>query len=124
MADKNVYRRKRAQRRRLRVRGKVQGTGERPRLSVAKSLNHVYVQLIDDEQAITLVSAATNQEAVAGRLGEAKSKIDAAKVAGQVIAEAAKEKGIEQVVFDRNQYRYHGRVKAVAEGARDAGLKF
>lgn len=124
MADKNVKRRVRAQRRRLRVRGKVQGTGERPRLSVAKSLNHVYVQLIDDEQAITLAAAASNTETVTGRLGDDKTKIGVAKVVGQVIAEAAKEKGIESVVFDRNQYRYHGRVKAVADGAREGGLKF
>lgn len=124
MADKNVKRNIRARRRRLRVRGKVQGTGERPRLSVAKSLNHVYVQLIDDEQAVTLASAASNQEAVMSRAGNKSSKTDLAKVVGQVIAEVAKEKGIEQVVFDRNQFRYHGRVKAVADGARDAGLKF
>ena len=93
-------------------------------LSVAKSLNHVYVQLIDDEQAITLIAAASVQNTVQGRLGDDKTKTGAAKIVGQVSAEAARAQGIEQVVFDRNQYRYHGRVKAVADGAREGGLKF
>lgn len=123
MADKNIVKQKQATRRRSRVRRKVVGTAERPRLTVAKSLNNMFVQIIDDEKMTTLVGLATNSKDVATEAKE-KNKTEAAKLVGKKIAEIAKEKGIEQVVFDRNQYRFHGRVKAVADGAREGGLKF
>ena len=105
-----------------RVRAKVSGTAERPRLNVFRSLNHIYVQLIDDASAATLVSAST-----IGKKGEDKQKggnIDAARSIGKMIAERAQEKGIKKVVFDRGGYLYHGRVKALADAAREAGLEF
>jgi large subunit ribosomal protein L18 len=124
MADKNVVRQVKADRRRRRVRGKVFGTGARPRLTVAKSLKNIFVQIVDDEKGITLIGLATNSKSVVPELDKKANKTAAAKTVGIKIAQAAKEKGIEQVVFDRNQYRYHGRVKAVADGAREGGLKF
>src|SRR5690606_13186415 len=123
MADKSKVKAKKADRRRSRVRGKVVGTPERPRLTVAKSLKNMFVQIVDDEHRTTLVGLATNSKSVAGE-AKAVNKTEAAKLVGKKIAELAKEKGIEQVVFDRNQYRFHGRVKAVADGAREGGLKF
>ena len=117
--DKNSVR----QRRHARVRKHVSGTAETPRLNVYRSLNHIYVQVIDDVKGVTIASASTmetaNKEQVAG-----KTKTEAAKVVGSVAGERAKAKGIETVVFDRGGYLYTGRVKAVADGARDAGLKF
>jgi large subunit ribosomal protein L18 len=106
------------------VRAKVIGTAERPRLTVAKSLRNVFVQLIDDEQAITLVGVSSNSKDLQDELKSVKSKVEAAKKVGEALGRLAKEKGIERVVFDRNQFRFHGRIKAVAEGAREAGLKF
>ena len=123
MADKSIVKAKKADRRRSRVRGKVVGTPERPRLTVAKSLKNMFVQIVDDEHKTTLVGVATNSKSVVGE-AKAVNKTEAAKLVGKKIAELAKEKGIEQVVFDRNQYRFHGRVKAVADGAREGGLKF
>jgi large subunit ribosomal protein L18 len=123
MADKNVRRKMRATRRRLRVRGKVHGTPERPRLTVAKSLKNVFVQIIDDEAQRTLAGTASNAPVVRGAVKEDMNRVEVAKLVGKTIAELAKEKGIEQVVFDRNRYRFHGRVKAVADGAREGGLK-
>ena len=102
-----------------RIRAKLSGTGERPRLNVYRSLNHIYVQVIDDQKGETLVAASTLQ---------AKSKtggnVAAAKEIGKAIAEQAAAKGIKQVVFDRGGYLYHGRVKALADAARAAGLEF
>jgi large subunit ribosomal protein L18 len=102
-----------------RIRAKLSGTGERPRLNVYRSLNHIYVQVIDDQKGETLVAASTLQ---------AKSKtggnVAAAKEIGKAIAEQAAAKGIKQVVFDRGGYLYHGRVKALADAAREAGLEF
>jgi large subunit ribosomal protein L18 len=105
-----------------RIRKKIQGTPERPRLNVYRSLNHIYVQLIDDLAGTTLVSACSAE----GKKGERKAggNLGAAKSVGQQIAERAKAKGIEKAVFDRGGYIYHGRVKALAEAAREAGLKF
>ena len=123
MADRNVEKRKRAERRRRRVRGCILGTAERPRLTVAKSLKNVFVQIIDDINAVTLVAAASNSKSVAAEVTEKMTKVEIAKKVGEVVAAEAKAKGIEAVVFDRNQYRYHGRIKAVAEGARTGGLK-
>ncbi len=107
-------------RRKLRIRKKVSGTAERPRLSVFRSAKHIYVQAIDDVAGRTLAFASSREPALAteGR------KTDKAAAVGRAVAERLKEKGIERVVFDRNGYRYHGRVKAVAEAAREAGLDF
>ena len=102
-----------------RIRVKVQGTAERPRLNVYRSLNHIYAQVIDDAQGVTLVSAST----VASKI-KTGGNVAAAKEVGKVVAERAKEKGIKKVVFDRGGYLYHGRVKALADAARDAGLEF
>ena len=103
-----------------RVRGKVSGTAQRPRLSVFRSENHIYAQLIDDVAGVTLASASTVEKGFEGIGGNA----EAAKKVGASIAERAVQKGIEDVVFDRGGYIYHGRVKALAEGAREGGLKF
>ncbi|MBP3209060.1 MAG: 50S ribosomal protein L18 [Oscillospiraceae bacterium] len=103
-----------------RVRGKISGTPERPRLCVFRSENHIYAQIIDDVAGNTLVSASTVEKGFEG-LG---SNCDAAKKVGVTVAERALKKGIEEVVFDRGGYIYHGRVQALAEGAREGGLKF
>ncbi|MDR1733454.1 MAG: 50S ribosomal protein L18 [Oscillospiraceae bacterium] len=108
------------QRRHKRVRGKVTGTAERPRLSVYRSLQHIYCQVIDDVAQTTLVSASTAEKAFT-EYGGNKS---AAKEIGKTIAERAKAKGIESVVFDRGGYVYQGRVQELAEGAREGGLQF
>jgi large subunit ribosomal protein L18 len=123
MADKHKERAKRALRRKLRVRGKLFGTAEVPRLTVTKSLANMFVQVVDDQNAVTLAAVATNAKSFK-EIGFKGTKTEAAKKAGEMIARIAKEKGIEQVIFDRNKNRYHGRVKAVAEGAREGGLKF
>ena len=104
-----------------RIRKKISGTTERPRLAVFRSLNHIYAQVIDDSQGATLVAASTAEPAWRGRTG---GNIAAAKEIGREIAERAKQKGIKRVVFDRGGYIYHGRVKSLAEAAREAGLEF
>lgn len=109
------------QRRHLRVRKRVQGTSERPRLSVFRSLKHVYAQVIDDESGRTLASASSSEKDVRSEL-ESLSMTDVARRIGQMVGGRAKEKGIEAVVFDRGGYKYHGRVAALADGAREAGL--
>ena len=106
--------------RHARVRGKVSGTAERPRLSVFRSEKNIYAQVIDDVAGTTLVSASTVEKGFEGNGGN----IEAAKKIGAVIAERALAKGIEEVVFDRGGCIYHGRVQALAEGAREGGLKF
>ncbi len=103
-----------------RVRGKISGTAERPRLSVFRSENNIYAQLIDDVAGVTLAAASTVEKGFEGKGGN----IEAAKKVGAAIAQRALKKGIEDVVFDRGGYIYHGRVKALAEGAREGGLKF
>lgn len=117
MAVSKLERRKKI---RSRIRGKVAGTAERPRLSVYRSNKEVYAQLIDDVTGNTLVAASTKDKDFA-RTG---TKTDQSKAIGTVVAKKAAEKGISAVVFDRGGYLYHGRVKAVAEGAREGGLKF
>ena len=114
--DKNAMRMKRH----IRVRGKISGTPECPRLNVFRSNANIYAQIIDDVNGVTLVSANTLEKDFEGATGNA----EAAKKVGAVLAERAKAKGIEQVVFDRGGYIFHGRVAALAEGAREAGLKF
>src|ERR1700686_4242138 len=110
-----------------RIRKKMQGTAERPRLNVYRSLNHIYAQVIDDLHGTTLVSASSAEGKKAE--GEKKARptggnVAAAKALGKVIAERAKAKGVSKVVFDRGGYIYHGRVKALADAAREAGLQF
>jgi len=124
MADKNIVKTRKAERRRRRVRSKVHGTAGRPRLSVSKSLKKVFAQLIDDENRVTLVGIDSASKVLVTQLGDKRTRIDVAHKVGEVVAKLAKEKGIEQVVFDRGKGRFHGRIKAVAEGAREAGLKF
>lgn len=117
--DKNEVRRNRHRR----VRNKLSGNAERPRLNVYRSLNNIYVQIIDDDKGHTLTSASTLEESVQGQIKGMK-KSDAAKVVGKVAAQRALEKGIKQVVFDRGGYLYTGRVAEVAAGAREGGLDF
>ena len=104
-----------------RIRRKVAGTGERPRLAIYRSLNHIYAQIIDDESGRTIASASTTEKDLRGGTG---GNIEAAQRVGRAIAERATAKGITSVVFDRGGYRYHGRVKALADGAREGGLQF
>ncbi|HTQ86207.1 MAG TPA: 50S ribosomal protein L18 [Candidatus Solibacter sp.] len=106
-----------------RVRQTVAGTTERPRLSVYRSLAHLYAQVIDDTTGQTLVSAGSNDKEMRKQT-KGGGNVAAAKLVGKTVAERARQKGISQVVFDRGGYRYHGRVKALAEAAREAGLKF
>ena len=109
--------------RHARVRKKVSGTPEMPRLCVYRSLNHIYAQVIDDTKGCTLVSASTLEKEIKGQIAES-SKAEAAKIVGKLIGERAAEAGIDKVVFDRGGYVYTGRVRALADGAREAGLKF
>jgi large subunit ribosomal protein L18 len=124
MAPKLELKRKKYVRRVTRVRSKVVGTPEQPRLSVHKSLRHVYVQIVDDLHGMTLAYASSLSKEVVSRFEEKDSKSNKGFKVGQLIAELAKSKGIEKVVFDRQGGRYHGRIKAVAEGARKGGLNF
>jgi large subunit ribosomal protein L18 len=110
------------QRRKERVRKKIHGTAERPRLSVFRSNKHTYAQLVDDVASTTLASVSTENKAL--KVDAKANKTDKAKQAGVLVAELASKSGITSVVFDRNGYLYHGRVKALAEGAREGGLKF
>jgi large subunit ribosomal protein L18 len=104
-----------------RIRKKVKGTSARPRLAIFRSVKHIYAQVIDDEKGVTLCSASSVEKSAGAGAG---GNIDAAKSIGKLIAERAKEKGIDRVVFDRGGYIYHGRVKSLAEAAREAGLQF
>ena len=109
--------------RKRRIRKKINGTAERPRLSVYKSLKHMYAQLVDDTTGRTIAAVSTGSKGLKGEVGE-DDKTAAAKKVGAAIARAAKEKGVTRVVFDRNGFDYHGRIAAVAEAAREAGLEF
>ncbi len=109
--------------RHLRLRQKLSGTAEAPRLSVFRSLKHIYAQVIDDVKGTTIVSVSTREQAVAEQL-KGTGNIEAAKFIGKLVAERALEKGIQAVVFDRGGHMFHGRVKALADSAREAGLKF
>jgi large subunit ribosomal protein L18 len=110
-------------RRHARVRSKVEGTTERPRLSVFRSLSHIYAQVIDDTKGVTLASASTVDPEISGKI-DGKAKKSQAEIVGEAVAKRAMEKGIQQVVFDRGGYQYIGRVQALADAARKAGLKF
>lgn len=111
------------ERRKLRIRQKISGTASKPRLSVFRSAKHIYAQVVDDVAGKTVAHASTLSRDVRGEVSEAK-KLDAAKKVGQTIAMLLLAKGIDRVVFDRNGYLYHGRVRALADAAREAGLKF
>jgi large subunit ribosomal protein L18 len=121
--DKAREKRLARKRRHARVRKRVYGTSERPRLNVFRSLKHIQVQVIDDTKGHTLVAASTLDAEVKPELA-GKAKIDQAGVVGEVLAKRALAAGIKQVIFDRGGYRYHGRVKALAEAAREGGLEF
>lgn len=118
--DKNKARVKRH----LRVRKKIEGTSERPRLNVFRSSKHMYAQIIDDTNGVTLASASTLDKELKDQVGGNGGNIEAARKVGEMIANRAKQNGINQVVFDRSGYIYHGRVQAVADAAREAGLEF
>jgi len=113
----------RRQKTKTRIRGRLSGTPERPRLTIFKSLKRIYVQAVDDTQGVTLASASSLEKDVRGTLPSG-SNIAAAKAVGAMVAARLKEKGITTVVFDRNGYVYHGRVKALADSARESGLQF
>jgi large subunit ribosomal protein L18 len=117
--DKNKARVKRH----LRVRKKINGTTQRPRLSVFRSSKHIYAQLIDDVLGVTVASASTLDKELAGQVSNG-GNIEAARKIGELIANRAKAKGVEQIVFDRGGYLYHGRIQALADAAREAGLEF
>lgn len=112
------------QRRRIRIKKNLFGTAQKPRLSVNRSLNQIYAQLIDDVNKTTLVAGSSLSKEISEDLKKAKSKIERGKIVGTFVAKKALEAGITTVVFDRGTYRYHGRVKALADGAREGGLKF
>ena len=120
MALTRIERRKRIH---YRIRKKVNGTAERPRMVVFRSNKQIYVQVIDDEQGKTLVAAASNDKVLAAEC-KGKSGIEAAAIVGKAIAERAKEAGIDKVAFDRGGYLFHGRVKSLADAAREGGLDF
>ncbi len=121
MAKKS--RNERRLRRHRRVRRNVEGTAERPRLNVYRSLNQIYAQVINDHEGSTLVSASTVEDTLASEL-KGKTKTEQARIIGETVAKRAADKGLKQVVFDRGGYKYHGRVRALAEAAREAGLEF
>jgi len=114
----------RRQKRRFHIRKKVRGDQARPRLAVFRSAKHIYVQAVDDDKGVTLVSASTREKDVVGQIKGYTGNRTAAGVVGKVVAERLKNMGIEQVSFDRGGNRFHGRIKALADGAREAGLRF
>jgi len=125
LVKKTREKRRRRQRAHLRVRGKIRGSQERPRLAVFKSLRYVYAQLIDDDRGATLAQASSLEPGLRSQLGGAStSGKKAARLVGETLAERAKEKGCQAVVFDRGGYIYHGKVRELADGARDKGLEF
>ncbi len=109
-------------RRQRRIRRKISGTADRPRLNVFRSLEHIYAQVIDDVAGNTLVSASSLDKELAGQL-DGKKKQEQATLVGKLVAQRARDAGIQEVVFDRGGYLYHGRIKALADGAREGGLK-
>lgn len=108
----------------IRVRKKVSGTPERPRLCVYRSLSHIYAQVIDDTKGVTLVEASTLSKEISDDVKNLKGKVSKSALVGKLVAKRALEKGITQIVFDRGGLKYHGRIKALAEAAREGGLKF
>ena len=120
--QRDTRKQERRDKRRTRIRARLTGTAARPRLSVFKSLSHIYVQAIDDAQGTTLAQASSLDKECSG--GKTGGNLAAARAVGALIAARLKEKGLEEVVFDRGGYRYHGRIKAVADAAREKGLRF
>ena len=110
--------------RKIRIRKRLSGTAEAPRLCVFKSASYIYVQAVDDTKGVTLAAASSLEPAIKGSLKTSGKHISVAEKVGQVVSERLKAKGIERVVFDRSGYLYHGRVKALADGAREGGLQF
>jgi large subunit ribosomal protein L18 len=121
---KKPGRNERRNKRRIRVRNKIAGTAERPRLNVFRSTKHIYVQLVDDDRGVTLCATSTLSLERRKKLDSAEGKVGEARAVGELIAEKATALGIKMVVFDRAGYLYHGRLKALAEGARAKGLEF
>lgn len=121
--DKTTKKTERRNKIRRRIRSTIRGTAERPRLCVFKSNKHIYAQLVDDREAITLAAASTESADLEKELKD-KSGVEKAEVIGKHIATLADDKGIDKAVFDRSGYKYHGKIKALAEGAREAGLDF
>jgi len=119
MALTKLYRRRRI---RMSIRKKINGTAEMPRLAVYRSNKQIYVQVVDDINRVTLLAASSREKEIAGITGIKKT--EQAKLVGKLLASKCKEKGIEKVVFDRSGYKYHGRVKSLADAARESGLKF
>jgi len=107
---------------RMRIRKKISGTAEKPRVAVFRSNKQIYAQVVDDNKGVTILSVSSKEKEVAGQTG--LKKTEQAKLVGKSLAEKCKEKGIENVVFDRSGYKYHGRVKSLADAAREGGLKF
>lgn len=124
MKTKTSPRRLRRERIKKHIRKQIKGTPECPRLSVFRSLRSIYAQLIDDTSQTTLFTVSSLSKSLSNEIKKSKGKVEVAKIVGRVAGEEAKERKIDKVVFDRNGYLFHGRVKAVAEGAREAGLKF
>jgi large subunit ribosomal protein L18 len=114
----------RRQRRKYRIRKKIAGTSDVPRLSVYRSLKHIYAQIIDDERGNTLVACSTMDKEVREAIKDGMRKVDQAKLVGKILAKRALEKGIERIAFDRNGFLYHGRIRALADSARENGLVF
>jgi large subunit ribosomal protein L18 len=124
MGNVRMQKLSRRKRRHLRIRKKILGTAERPRLSVKRSLKHIEAQLIDDSAGRSLMGLSSNSVALREKLSGVQGKLARGREVGRLLASNAREAGIQQVVFDRGGYLYHGRVKALAEGAREGGLKF
>lgn len=121
--EKNKRKTERRNKIRRRIRSTIRGTSERPRLSIYKSSKHVYAQLVDDRNGDTVAASSTQTDAIQGDLKD-KTKSEGAKVVGEHLAKIAKDKGVDKAVFDRSGYKYHGVIKSLAEGAREAGLDF
>lgn len=123
MANKDIKRRAMRTRRKLRIRKKISGTAQRPRLAVFRSLKHIHAHLIDDTSGQSLLGVSSNSKDLREKLQDVSGKCEKSREVGKVLAAKAQEAGIAQVVFDRGGYLYHGRVKALAEGAREGGLQ-
>lgn len=124
VGKKTQQKRARRERAHLRLRARITGTAERPRLSVFKSSRYIYAQIIDDSTGTTLVAASSLESGLRDRLSDGTGNKAAAKVVGEAVAERAKEKGVAKVVFDRGGYVYHGKIKELADAARSRGLEF
>lgn len=122
--DRHIKKHRVLENRHRRVRRKVMGTASRPRLSVSRSLKHIEAQLVDDISQRSLMGLSSQSNAVQDRFGGVTGKVEKSKLVGRALAEKALESGIRQVVFDRGGHRYHGRIKALADGAREGGLEF